>query len=197
MTTILIVDDDPTNRLLLRGCLKEIAAITDADDGLTALEICRTNPPDLVLLDLMMPHISGVNVAKRLRKMHIPVVIVTAADDIDMILKALRSGAVGFLHKPINPAAVRATVFVALETVRRLREVGLRGVTGKIIHEAAGILERHSNYPSRAQAIEHMRVTAQAGGITVPEYAQRIIAAAALLNGVTPGDSPDDDDLGF
>lgn len=200
MTKILIVDDEKVNRILLSACLRDVADIAEASDGAAALSYCRDTPPDLVLLDLMMPHISGVNVTKRLRKMHIPVVIVTAANDLDMILKALRCGAVGFLPKPFEEAAVRATFFLALETVRRLKAVGLRGATGKIVHEAAGILERHSNYTSRAAAIQHMQKIAQSGNITVPEYARKIIAAAALLNGSTPDDDSDDisdEDLGF
>ncbi len=198
MTRILIVDDDQVNRMLLSACLKDIAEISHASDGRTAITLCQNQPPDLVLLDLMMPHISGVNVSKRMRKMHVPVVIVTATNDIDLILRALRSGAVGFLSKPFDAASVRATVFVALETVRRLNEIGLRGATGKMVHEAAGILERHSSFTSRSMAIEYMQQTAKQAGITVPEYAQQIIAAAALLNGAPPpNNDPDNDDLGY
>ena len=126
-----------------------------------------------------------------------PVVVVTAADDLDMITRALGWGAVGFLAKPFDIASARATLFVALETVRRLRAVGLRGVTGKLIHEAAGILERHSNFISRGTAIEHMRHIAKAKGITLVTYAQQVIQASSLLNGAERDEDDSQEDLGF
>jgi cyclic di-GMP phosphodiesterase len=105
--SILIVDDNPATVELLKQQLKPYQyTIETASDGDVALEKVRQNPPDLVLLDLMMPRISGFEICDRLKNdkatQFIPIIVITALSEQSDKLKAIELGADDFLVKPIN-----------------------------------------------------------------------------------------------
>lgn len=113
--TILIVDDTPENLHLLAHLFKEEYQVRIANNGEKALDICCSNdPPDLVLLDIMMPGMDGFEVAQRMREHpgaeSIPVIFVTAMSGDDARLKGLELGAVDFVTKPIDPAVLKPRV---------------------------------------------------------------------------------------
>ena len=113
--TILLVDDVPDNLILLSQLLKDDYRIKLAQNGHKALEICfGEQPPDLVLLDIMMPDMDGFEVAKRMRQHPnaetIPVIFVTAMTDDDARERGLDLGAVDFITKPIDPTPLRLRV---------------------------------------------------------------------------------------
>lgn len=113
--TVLVVDDTPENLHLIAGIMKEEYRIKAANNGETALAICQSEtPPDLVLLDIMMPGMDGFEVARRLREHpaseHIPVIFVTAMTDEESQAKGAELGAVDFITKPINPDALKIRV---------------------------------------------------------------------------------------
>ena len=103
---ILIVDDEPINVELLEGYLSKDNDILKAFNGYEALKIVGTTPPDLILLDIMMPGINGLDVCKIIKNdektMSIPIVIVTALNEGEVRIKALEAGADEFLNKPID-----------------------------------------------------------------------------------------------
>ncbi len=112
---ILLVDDTPDNLLLLAHLLEDEYRIRIAHSGDKALEICASSsPPDLVLLDIMMPGMDGFEVARRMREHptseHIPVIFVTAMSDDDARLQGMELGAVDFISKPINPQILKPRV---------------------------------------------------------------------------------------
>ncbi|MDQ5905518.1 MAG: two-component system, sensor histidine kinase and response regulator [Pseudomonadota bacterium] len=113
--TILIVDDTPDNLHLLSHLFKEEYQVRVATNGEKALAFCCSeDPPDLVLLDIMMPGMDGFEVAKRMREHpsaeSIPVIFVTAMTGDDARLKGLELGAVDFVTKPIDPAVLKPRV---------------------------------------------------------------------------------------
>ena len=113
--TILIVDDTPDNLMLLSSLLKEEYRVRLAQNGAKALEICSSDdPPDLVLLDIMMPVMDGFDVAKHMREHptseSIPVIFVTAMTSADARLKGMDLGAVDFITKPIDPEQLKHRV---------------------------------------------------------------------------------------
>ncbi len=113
--TILVVDDTPDNLMLLSGLLKEEYRVRLAQNGAKALEICTSDdPPDLVLLDVMMPGMDGFEVAKQMREHPAseatPVIFVTAMTSSDARMKGLDLGAVDFISKPIDPEALKHRV---------------------------------------------------------------------------------------
>ncbi len=107
MAKILIVDDEAINRELLHAYLDGLGyELVDAPDGERALELAARARPDLVLLDVMMPGLSGFEVAEQLKATHrdefLPIVLVTALDDHSSRLRGLRAGADDFLTKPLD-----------------------------------------------------------------------------------------------
>jgi hypothetical protein len=113
--SILLVDDTPDNLMLLANLLKDEFRVRTAQNGPKALEICSSdNPPDLVLLDIMMPGMDGFEVAKRMREHPnsetIPVIFVTAMTSSDARLRGLDLGAVDYITKPIDPEVLKPRV---------------------------------------------------------------------------------------
>jgi two-component system alkaline phosphatase synthesis response regulator PhoP len=104
---VLAVDDNPQNLELILAYLEDLECETiSAADGISALEIIKKRHPDLVLLDVMMPKISGFEVCKKIKRdsdtADIPVIMVTALNELGDIERAIQSGTDDFLSKPIN-----------------------------------------------------------------------------------------------
>jgi two-component system sensor histidine kinase/response regulator len=113
--TILVVDDTPDNLHLLAQLFKDEYRVRIAHTGEKALSICQSDsPPDLVLLDIMMPGMDGFEVARRMREHPssegIPVIFVTALTDNEARLKGMELGAVDFVTKPIDPTVLKPRV---------------------------------------------------------------------------------------
>ena len=117
---ILIVDDEPFNVELLEGYLSKDYDILKAYNGNEALLIVGTNPPDLIILDIMMPDMNGYEVCSRIKDdektISIPIVIVTALNEKKAKIKAIEAGADDFLNKPIDIIELTARVKSLLKT---------------------------------------------------------------------------------
>jgi CheY-like chemotaxis protein len=110
---ILIVEDEPSLRLVFRTALQsDEYLLTTAADGETALSFLEQDPADLVLLDLRMPGMDGLEVLRRLREEgnEVPVVIITAHDSVPNVVQAMRLGAIDFVSKPLTPETLRRVV---------------------------------------------------------------------------------------
>jgi len=135
---ILVVDDQPTNIQTLYQVLKGEYDVAMATDGLQAIALCQRRPPDLVLLDVVMPGIDGFEVCKRLKAdsatRDVPVIFVTARDSTEDETQGLEVGAVDFITKPVNPPVVRARVRTHISLKRQadlLRSMAFNdGLTG-------------------------------------------------------------------
>jgi adenylate cyclase len=123
---ILVVDDTEANRELLSRRLRRHGhTVGTADGGRSALEAVAKSQFDLVLLDLMMPDINGLEVLTRLKAnpavRDIPVIMISALDEIDSIVRCIEAGAEDYLPKPFDPVLLRARIEAALER-KRLRD---------------------------------------------------------------------------
>ncbi len=117
---ILVVDDEPANRELLEDMLTPLGyQVSLAQNGREALQKVEENPPDVILLDVMMPEMDGFQVAKELKghekTIEIPIVMVTALRETKDRIKALEAGANDFLSKPVDKAELRATVWSQMQ----------------------------------------------------------------------------------
>jgi phosphoserine phosphatase RsbU/P len=124
--TILIVDDAPANIQIVNSILKDTYKIRIATNGAKALELANvTPPPDLILLDVMMPEMDGYEVCTRLKSesltRDIPVIFLTGQTEIEDETKGFAVGAVDYIHKPFSPAVVKARVQTHL-VLRGIRE---------------------------------------------------------------------------
>lgn len=117
---VLVVDDEPINVMLIQSILEKDYDIIPAYNGREALEKIRTDAPDIVLLDIMMPEINGYEVCEKIKQQKstrfIPVVMVTALSGLDNKIKAIEAGADDFLTKPINSIEVITRVKSLLKT---------------------------------------------------------------------------------
>lgn len=120
---ILVVDDLEANRDMLSRRLQQQAYQVDmAEDGIVALEKLGVANYDLVLLDLMMPGMDGSEVLRHMKSdeklRHIPVIMVSASDELDNVVRCVELGAEDYLPKPFNPVLLRARVSASLQKKR-------------------------------------------------------------------------------
>ena len=119
--TLLVVDDNEDNRYTLTRRLSRegFSNIATATNGREALELLRAKPIDLVLLDIMMPDMNGYEVLEHLKAdpqlRHIPVIMISAVDEIESVIRCVELGAEDYLSKPFNPTLLRARVGATLE----------------------------------------------------------------------------------
>jgi len=130
--TLLIADDEPTNLQVLRQILQTDYRLLFAKDGAKAVELAQSEKPDLILLDVMMPNMTGHDACLALKAdaatRDIPVIFVTAMADTEDEAKGFELGAVDYITKPVSPPIVRARVRTHLSLVRmdELRETRMQ-----------------------------------------------------------------------
>lgn len=132
-TRVLVVDDEPMVRdVLSRYLLREGFAVDVAEDGERALAVFAANPPDLVLLDLMLPRLDGLEVFRRIRAVAAtPVIMLTARGDVTDRVVGLEVGADDYVTKPFAPREVVARVRAVL---RRAGGDSAPDGVGEIVH---------------------------------------------------------------
>jgi phosphoserine phosphatase RsbU/P len=136
---VLIVDDNDDNRFTLSMRLETCGYenIVTAENGREALEKMRHGPVDLVLLDIMMPEMNGYEVLEHLKSdaelRDLPVIVISALDEMDSVIKCIELGAEDYLAKPFNPTLLRARVGASLEKKRLRDEV--RAGRDRLQHE--------------------------------------------------------------
>jgi class 3 adenylate cyclase len=123
---VLVVDDNKVSRLLLaRGLEQQGHRVTFAENGRQALDLLHGKPFDLVLLDVIMPEVDGEHVLAELTRApdlrDIPVIMISASDELDSVVRCIELGAEDYLAKPLNPVLLRARVGASLEK-KRLRD---------------------------------------------------------------------------
>jgi DNA-binding response OmpR family regulator len=135
MKTVLVVDDEPRNVQLARDYLEHAGfAVLAASDGRAALQIARSRHPDLVVLDLGLPGLDGLDVTRALRADgNLPIVMLTARDDeLDKLL-GLELGADDYLTKPFSPRELVARVRAVLRRAERAAEPADRIAAGDLV----------------------------------------------------------------
>src|SRR6188768_1099972 len=133
---VLVVDDVATNRLLLRAKLSSAYYdVVVAENGTQALEMARSDQPDMVMLDVLMPDMDGFEVCEALKARqetaHIPVIMVTALDTPEERIRGLEAGADDFLSKPFNDLALFARVRNLMRMKMMFDELRLRDMTSR------------------------------------------------------------------
>ncbi|MCB9394115.1 MAG: response regulator transcription factor [Acidimicrobiaceae bacterium] len=120
MTSLLFIEDDDSIRLALTLALEDEGyEVREAADGRTGLEMFAAHEPDLVLLDLRLPDLSGFEVARQLRANSIvPIIIVTAQTDTYDLVAGLEAGADDYVTKPVVPKELAARIRAALRRVQ-------------------------------------------------------------------------------
>ncbi len=164
---LLVVDDNENNRDIVSRLLeREGFAVATAENGAQALEQIKAEPPDLVLLDIMMPVMDGIEACKRIKddadSRLIPVVIMTALGQVDDRVRGIQAGADDFLTKPVNRGELLAriqtslrlkqTVDTKLDRLKGAQEYLARFVPQSVIRQ----LEEHPDAPELEQTDQDM-----------------------------------------
>ncbi len=186
---VLIADDEPLTRLDLRTTLEELnyRVIGEAENGQHALTLTRTLRPDLVILDVMMPQMDGLEAARVIRSENLsPVILLTAYADQSMLSRADSAGVFAYLKKPFRSADLPPAISIALGRYRERQELQ-QEVTGlkekiesrKVVGRAKALLMERYKLTER-EAFQ--RIQAQSRTLQKPphEIAQAIITASEL-----------------
>jgi adenylate cyclase len=149
--SILVVDDDRVNRMLLcRELERQGHRVATAEDGGRALAALRAEPFDLVLLDVLMPELDGYETLAQIERdeklRHVPVIMVSALEDIESVVRCIEMGAEDYLPKPFDPVLLRARINAGLAKKRlhELEQERVRGVFSRFVpeHVVEDVLER-------------------------------------------------------
>ncbi len=203
---ILVVDDQPANIQVVGAVLGRLGhEIVPASDGPTGLRRLALRPPDLILLDLLMPEMDGCEVCRRIRAnpewKDIPVIFLSAADDKDFIVRALDSGGVDYITKPFNQAELlsRVRTHLALKSARdRLKQLAedkdellgilahdMKSHLGGVLMSAQLLRDRlvrpENTDPRSAQLAENIAQTSD----QLLGFVKEFLANAAADHGVT------------
>jgi response regulator NasT len=176
MVRILIADDERVVLFTLAEGLREAGfEVIEARDGLQALDLCRSEAPDLALLDIRMPGLDGLELARRLRdETTVPFLFFSAYGDEAMVRRAVEIGALGYLIKPLLVSSIIPTIHTALARSKDIS--GLQGAleSNRTIATAVGMLMRSEGIDRQA-AFDRLRQQARTQRRKLEELARTII----------------------
>jgi len=161
---ILIVEDNPELKMYLRYELNQLYEIKAAENGLIGISVATEHIPDLIICDIMMPVVDGIEFCARCKAeektSHIPIILLTARTAEEIQLKGLQSGADEYITKPFNIELLKIRIDNLLENRKKLKQlyrreiflqpqnVSLSSVDEKFIHKVTSILEEHIDNPT-------------------------------------------------
>lgn len=165
LPTLLLVEDNPDMSYFIKEHLKDLYKVREAKNGKTGLMEARKNPPDLVITDVMMPEMDGVEFCKILKSnldtSHIPVIMLTAKAGIENKIEGLETGADDYLTKPFDPKELLVRVRNLIEQRRKLRELFVKkesftdpkeitvtSLDRNFLEQLLGLLEKEFSNPS-------------------------------------------------
>lgn len=181
---IVIADDEALSLMDLKEMLEEedheVAGM--GADGVEALELTKKLRPDLVILDVKMPRLDGIQAAQMIAHSGLaPVVLLTAFGDEEMVERAKKSFVFGYVMKPVSERVLFPTIEIAVsqferrkEMIGHVQDVEQELAARKIVDRAKGLLMKYYGI-SEEEAHRRMQVTSMKRGISVSEVAQRII----------------------
>ncbi len=180
---ILIADDEAIIRLGLKAILRELGHVVyDASNGREALQMARKQNPDLAIFDVKMPYTDGIEAARVLsRERPLPIILLTAYSDADLIEKASELPIHGYLIKPVQPNALEAAIAVAIKRFQEIKDLHAANEklaqaleTRKLVDRAKGklMVEKGLN---EADAYRLLQLRARETRLTLREVAQAVL----------------------
>lgn len=151
---IQIIDDDPAMRLLTRATLEQAGfSVIESADGNEGVSLFRKMRPDLVLLDVIMPHMDGFSVCRLLRKLpegkDTPIIMLTGMDDVESVQKAFDAGATDFIGKPIKWLLLRYRVMHMLRSARLCEDLRVSQARISLAQRIAHLGHWHFNFKTK------------------------------------------------
>ncbi|HEX5436414.1 MAG TPA: response regulator [Gemmatimonadaceae bacterium] len=188
---ILIGEDESVTALGLEQDLRALGhtVVGIAADGATAVSMARTLGPDLVLLDVKMPHLSGLEAAQRIHdEQPVPIIIVTAYSDAEILADASKLPVFHYLVKPVSSAQLAAAIAVAdarhrawMTQCAESTDLRKRLEDRKVIERAKGILMEREGV-SEGAAYKILQRTSQSRNMTMADLSRSLLAAEDLMH---------------
>lgn len=196
--TILVADDDRLVRVTVANGLRQAGyEVIEASDGVEAVERGAELQPDLAVLDVRMPRMSGLEAARRLRvDAGVPSIILSAYDDREDVERAVEEGALGYLVKPVDASEILPTIETAIGRASDISQLKASEfhlnralMQGRSTSVAVGVLmERHRL--TQDEAFQSLRLHARSRRQKLVEVAEEIVRSVESLNGVGAGPAP-------
>jgi two-component system, response regulator PdtaR len=180
MATILVADDDGVVLFTLaEGLRRSGFTVIEARDGIQALSLCNKVKIDLALLDIRMPGLDGIELARHLRdETTVPVVFLSAFHDDELVQRAVSIGAMGYLTKPLNLANLSPTIRTALARSEERRKLRAALESNRTIATAVGILMQ-SRGLNQAAAFAELRSQSRSQRRKLEDIAKLSIESAS------------------
>ena len=181
--TVLVAEDESLIRMDIVETLGDLGfeVIAEAADGLEAVELAKAKLPDLIVMDIKMPNLDGISAAEQLQSLRIPIVLLTAFSQRELVERASEAGAMAYLVKPFSPndllpaieiAWSRHQQIVALET--EIADLSERFETRKLVDRAKGLLNEKMNL-TEPKAFRWIQKASMDRRLTMHEVALTII----------------------
>jgi response regulator NasT len=181
--TVLVAEDESLIRMDIVETLGDLGfeVIAEAADGLEAVELAKAKLPDLIVMDIKMPNLDGISAAEQLQSMRIPIVLLTAFSQRELVERASEAGAMAYLVKPFSPndllpaieiAWSRHQQIVALEA--EIADLSERFETRKLVDRAKGLLNEKMNL-TEPEAFRWIQKASMDRRLTMHEVALTII----------------------
>lgn len=181
---IVIADDEALICMDLREMLEEAGheVVGIGSDGVEALDLVKEKKPDLVILDVKMPRLDGIQAARMIAHDNLaPVVLLTAFGDEDMIEKAKKSMVFGYVMKPVEEKTLFSAIQIAVSQYRqkkdmvdRVKNMERELAARKIVDRAKGLLMDYYHI-TEEDAYRRMQQTSMKRGITIADVAQKVV----------------------
>ena len=189
MYRVVIADDEPITRMDLAGMLKDLGmdVVGEAGDGFDAIEVCRSQKPDVVFLDVRMPVFDGFGAAETIVAEELAgcVILLTAYSDRESIERAKQVGVMGYLVKPVEQRLLLPTIEVAVSQGQRLRQSRLENQKtrreledSRLVQRAQTVLARQENI-GESQAYKLMRQMAMDKRVPMTVIAEALLKQEA------------------
>jgi adenylate cyclase len=162
---ILVVDDNEMNRdMLSRRLQRQRYDVEMAENGERCLDLMRNRSFDLVLLDVMMPKMNGYEVLEQAKAdddlRHIPVIMISAVDDLDSVVRCIELGAEDYLFKPFNPVLLKARIGATLDKYRSGSGT-TKPVLDRILHNTQALADAGDLNPAQQELLQAIMTDTQ------------------------------------
>jgi len=186
---ILVVEDEPKIAQIVTAYLERDGyTVLQASNGQRALELARADLPDLIVLDLMLPQISGWDVCRELRRnprtARVPIIMATARDEVSDRIVGLEIGADDYLIKPYNPKELIARVHALLRRVNEERQAGSAAPASPVLHRGDLVIDRDRYEVRRAGQLLELTRTEFQILVTLAADPGRVFSRIQLLDAV-------------
>lgn len=188
---IIVAEDETLVALSIIAQLKEIGyqVVGDATDGMEALDLCEKQQPDLVILDINMPRLNGIQAAKIIKeRWQIPVVIVSGYSDEKLITEAVEAGVFSYLIKPVTKQNLAPAIEVALkkysdfcQAIKETNHLRQMLEERKLIERSKGILMAKQQL-TEVEAMRKLQKLSNDRNMKLADLAREVIAADELLS---------------